>query len=303
MTLKIAEGANIGTPYTDPDPIEPKTIEPETTNLGDVMKGDRWAGDAVNWFYKNFISQFTDSPGKDLYSTLLEPIAGDFNRIKANGDAWNDVSGMLQTLAQNVSTNAKDLTTKDWTGPAANAFFDKIDFQWTPVLEIGRGGCLLLQKAFEKLSDVSVKIATKCANLLESVLEKILKLAAKCIPGSGWIVSLFDWAASGFKDFPYVSDVQEIGHIISTILNLFDSIQRLVDAAKNLMDSYQKVLDAVKEIPNVDTTAGAVKVAEDLKGGVDEAKENKKEFDDAQKDYNTKLDEMTKIGNDADKAG
>lgn len=294
--VSIAAGSNIGTAYTDKQPITPKVITPAKTNLGDVMQGNRWASDAVNWFYKEVIGQFFDTGGKDLYDLLIEPISGDFNRIKANGDAWKDVGDLFWKMGGNISENAADLTKSDWTGSAATAFFQQMNVVWTSAFLTIQGVCGLLQKGFNAIGDVSIKIATKCANLLNTVLNEIAKLAVKAIPVVGWLGSLVEFVASDFKDFPYVSDINAIITLIKDAIALQQLIKTLVDTGQKVYQGLSQALDAIKQLPTVDTTAQAIDIVEGFKQGVDQTKKNATEFNKTQGDIQKQIDSMNSIG-------
>jgi hypothetical protein len=124
-------------------------------------KAGPWA-DAINWIVRNF-SEHLGLGDKDLRQLVIEPLSGDYNRIRANGDAWGDVGGMLNTILANLSMNAKDLVISDWTGEAAQAFLEHIDAIWAGGLYVAGNGAEFLKKGFDKLADIVLKIATKCA--------------------------------------------------------------------------------------------------------------------------------------------
>jgi len=294
--VKISAGTNVGTPYVNKDAITPQQIVPATTNLGDVMKGDRWASDAVNWFYKEVVGQFLDTGGKDLYDLLITPISGDFNRIKANGDTWHDVGDMFWKIAGNISGNAADLAKSDWTGAAADAFFSQMNVVWTGAFLGIQGVCNLLQKVFNAIGDVSIKIATKCANMLNDVLARITKLAWRSVPVVGWLGSLVDWASSDFKNFPYVSDIEDIITIIKDVIHLQQAIQTLVDTGQKVYQGLQQAVDAIKQIPTIDTTHQAIDVVTGFSQGVVDTRKNADQLNKTEQDLQGQIDNMAKLG-------
>jgi hypothetical protein len=250
----------------------------------------------VNWFFKEVVGRFIDTGGKDLYDLLITPISGDFNRIKANGDAWHDVGDMFWKIAGNISGNAADLTKSDWTGAAADAFFSQMNVVWTGAFLGIQGVCNLLQKVFNAIGDVSIKIATKCANMLNDVLARIARLASKCVPIVGWLGSLVDWASSGFKDFPYVSDIEDIITIINDVIHLQQTIQTLVDTGQKVYQGLQQAVDAIKQIPTIDTTHQAIDVITGFRQGVADTRKNADQLNKTEKDLQGQIDNMTKLG-------
>ncbi len=91
----------------------------------------------------------------------IEPLTGNFNRIKANGAAWSDVGGMLNTILTNLGDNAKKLVMSDWTGEAAQAFLEHVDVVWA-------GG---------------LYVASKCAEIFDRLIKKIVDVGKRLIPG------------------------------------------------------------------------------------------------------------------------
>jgi hypothetical protein len=290
--------------FTDAESVMEKPPEVETKKLSDVMEGEHWGTDAINWFYENFIS----TNGKGLYDELILPLTGDFNRINANGAAWKHAGEMFWSTSANLSKNTTMLTDDHWSaGKAANAFHNHVELAWTPVLLIARESCNWMGKGFEAIAKESIKAADKCAELLNRILMKITTLAIKRLNLYGFASSAANvgvkWLMHGFKlegkDFPFWGDVIEIKNIIEAVYNLHETIKQLVEAVKKYFNGFKQVMNAASQIPDIDSTHKAVDVADGFRSGAKEMKEAQEEYDTSKKEYDKQLGDMDKLVNNA----
>lgn len=81
-------------------------------SVTEIMEGHtRWEADAINWVVHNFSEQL-GLGGQDLRQLVIEPLAGDFNRIRANGAAWADVgTTMLATIPHLIIEVGREIPT------------------------------------------------------------------------------------------------------------------------------------------------------------------------------------------------
>lgn len=263
-------------PYSNTEEVVGGKIEVDKTPLIEKLKGNHWETAAVDWAWRNFFSE----KGTGLYSTLVYPIAGDFNRIAANGKAWKYTSESLTKICTNISDNKKKLRSTGWTkGAGAQAFDDHVTLIWTPALLVAAKSADYLAKGFDKLSEVSIKVAEKVIDLLDKIVDKIAKLAVKVVPGAGQIVGLIDWIASGFENFPYWSDIKDIGKMIDTVFTLHKKVSALVDAAKGYIAGANQIVDAIKLIPDIDSPGDVAKIADNVHKGAKEMAKKKESID------------------------
>lgn len=289
--------------FTDAKSVMEQPPEVEKKKLSDVMEGEHWGTDAINWFYENFISQ----NGKGLYDELIVPLTGDFNRINANGAAWKHAGEMFWNTGANLSENATKLVDDHWSdGKAAKAFHNHVEFAWTPVLLIARESCNWMGKGFEAIAKESIKAADKCAELLNRILTKITTLAIKRLNAYGFASSLANvgvkWLMHGFKlegkDFPFWGDVIEIKDIIQAVLNLHETIKQMVEAIKKYFDGFKQVMNAAKAIPDIDSTHKAIDVADGFRSGNKAMKDAQEEYKKSEKEYDKQLGDLDKKVND-----
>jgi hypothetical protein len=157
-----------------------------------------------------------------------------------------------------------------------------------------------MKKGFDKLAEVSIRIATKCANLLNQILERIGKLFIKWFPVADIALGAWEWVKNGFKfkdlPFPAWNDVMAIKDMIDTVLNLHKAIREMVEQAKNYFEGFKQVIDAVSKIPDVDSTHKAIDVVEGFKTGSDQMKEAEKKYKEADKERQTQIDALNRTG-------
>jgi hypothetical protein len=265
-------------PYSNAVDVPAGNITVDKTPLIDKVKGNHWETAVIDWAWRNFFSD----KGQGLYSTLVYPISGDFNRIAANGKAWKYTAESLDKIQRNLDENKGKLRKTGWQdGPAAQAFDDTISMIWTPALLIASKSCDYLAKGFDKLAELSVKVAEKVVDLLDKVVDRIVSLAKKLVPGLGQVVSVFEWIASGFEKFPYWDDVKNIGKMIDEVFTLHKKITSLVSAAKGYLAGANQIVDAIKLIPEIDSVGDAAQIGKNVHKGAEEMKKKKESFDKA----------------------
>lgn len=263
-------------PYSDTVPIEGFTATVGTTPLAEKLKKDRFVLDEIDWFWRNFMSD----DGKGLYGNLVEPITGDFNRIAENGEAWRHVSTQFQSLSKNLTDNTATLLTEHWTrGEASGAFHNYIEINWVGALFIAEQLSEYMGKGFDKISEWSIKLAEKAVELLSRVLQRILELSQKFVPVLGQAAGVFEWVMSGFKDFPYWSDVEDIIGIVQQIYSIHSKIEELAGTITGYLSACQSMLDAVSTIPEINSTQDVVQITKTMQGGQQEIQEKQEEFD------------------------
>ncbi|WP_147397439.1 hypothetical protein [Amycolatopsis panacis] len=263
-------------PYSNTQEIVGGKIEVDNTPLVEKLKGNHWETAAIDWAWRNFFSD----KGEGLYAALVNPVAGDFNRIAANAKAWKYTAESFDKIRTNITDNKDKLLSSGWaSGAGAKAFDEQISLIWSPALSIASKSADYLAKGFDKLSEASVKAAEKVVDLLDKIVSLIAKLFTKFCPGVGQIAGLIDWIASGFHDFPYWSDIQNIGRLIDAIFTLHKKISALVNAAKGYVAGANQIVDAIKAIPEAGSFGDATKIAFETKKGVTQMQSKKKDMD------------------------
>jgi hypothetical protein len=283
-----------GSPFSNPTAVTPAEISADgpsiTESMDSKMRGSVEA-DAINWVVRNF-SEALGLGGKDLRQIVIEPLAGDYNRVRANGQAWTDVGTMLNTILTNMGQNARILVTSDWTGEAASAFLEHVDVLWAGGLYVAGKCADWIGKGFDKLADVVLKIATKCAQIFDRLIGKVIDVGKRFVPVVGQIAMLVEWIASGFEDFPFWDDIHAVASMIQEIVTLQETVSSLMADAQAYVAGFEQAVAAVKSIPQIDSVEGAATTAGQFREGAEQMKQARASFDQNAGKFQQQLDNM-----------
>lgn len=247
----------------------------EKTPISDYLENGFPLTDAIDWFWRNFVSD--DNLG--LRDALIRPLVGDYDRIRENGNAWRHISEQFQFLSQNLTDNTATLHREYWTkGAGADAFRSQIETYWVGGLWMAEEVSNLIAEGFDKTAEWCIALAERASKLLDTIIKRIMKLSAKAVPGSGWVVGAVEWAASGFEEFPYWSDVQDILAMVTEVRNLHAAIQNVVDAISGYMGVTGQILSAVQRIPDINSTQDVIAIGTSIHEGTKQMKESKADY-------------------------
>ncbi|KAA9155175.1 hypothetical protein FPZ12_030510 [Amycolatopsis acidicola] len=277
------------TTYADKTELKLEPPEVGTDSLADQL--DNLAPDvqAINWVYEQV-------RGKDMFTELIEPLTGDFNRIRANGEAWNTVATAIENISDNLTHNADDLRTH-WThGRAADAFeIVYIKGDWFAGCYATAEACRFVKKGFDVLADQSIRVAQAAVKLLQSLIHKLENLATKLIPGGGWAKAGADAVIDVFQGkVPIVSEIEEVVKLVQAILDLQDTITKIVDSAKAFFEGCKEIGEAIKQIPSIQSGNDAVAVGRQFHQGTQDVNQAKQDFKDGTKQLQGDLDTISK---------
>lgn len=262
--------------YANATPIEIPRPEVDTDSITDKIDNMDFATEAINWVWEQTIGN-----GKDLFETLLEPITGDFNRIKANGKAWESTGDSLVRLGTNVEANARKLK-GHWAGEASEQFYNGILMQWLPATLAAEQVCKLMGKGFEKLGDACIAAGMKIVEvLLPKILRLIGQIARRATPVVGWLGAIWDGITKG--KLPIVSEIEMIKDTVEQVLALHEKIRAVVQVAKDYVDGARAIIDLITTIPKLDGNSS-----------VYTAREMGKQFDKGVKAYETYAGQVKK---------
>lgn len=273
------------TTYADKTELKLDPPEVGTDSLKDQLKNLSPDVQALNWVYEQI-------RGKDMFTELIEPLTGDFNRMRANGEAWNTVATAIENVSDNLTHNADDLRTH-WThGRAADAFeITYIKGAWFAGCYATAEACRFVKRGFDMLADQSIRVAQAAVNMLQSLIHKLENLATKLIPGGGWAKAGVDAVVDIFQGkVPIVSEVEDAIKLVEAILDLQDTIQKIIDSAKAFFEGLKEIGDAIKQIPTIQSGNDAVAVARQFHQGTEDVNQAKKDFQDGTKQLQGDLD-------------
>lgn len=287
-------------PYSDTTPIESFRPTVAKTPLADKLDKHNFGMDELDWFWRNFISE----DGQGLYSALVKPITGDFNRIAENGEAWQHCATQIQSLSRNLTDNTASLLSNHWTtGEASESYHQLVEITWVGALWISEELCTFIGKGFEKVSEWSVKLAQKAIDIVQTIVEAILKLAKKTVPVVGQIAGAVEWIVSGFEDFPYLSDVARIKELIEQVYNIHDKIEQIANTVRSYLNSCQGMMDAARAIPEINSSQDMIEITKTLGSGKQNMEEQKESYEKQKKQLNNQMGELDRTLNPKDYQG
>ncbi|OLF12785.1 hypothetical protein BLA60_05815 [Actinophytocola xinjiangensis] len=227
---------------------------PESSFADDVDAGA--VLDVVNWIW----SEFNVDGGKSFVDSILEPLAGNPNSIKANGEAWVSVGGNFGLMASNLLDNALTLARDDWGGDAADSFQDFLSSYWEKgAVWAGEKLGEFISKGFEKIAEVSIAIAQLAVDAINKLLKVAAKIAAKFIPYVGWAWTAIEYAAKAVSLIPGVGfdidalhdNIMEVIDLAQKIFGLYESLEQVVATMQDYFNTAQDLVDTIKSIPEV----------------------------------------------------
>lgn len=258
----------------DISPIDrPDTNYSDDLDTGAVLS-------VLDWIW----SEFGVDGGKGFTDSMISPLAGNYNSISANGEAWKSVGKNFGLLASNLGDNATTLATNHWEGEAAQAFEQFLDVFWHKgAVWAGEQLGAFVAKGFDKIAEVSKEIAQLAINAIKVIINAARKIATKAIPLLGWAWTAVQSAAKyigmifGIDIDDLYDDIMAIVDMAHVVIELFASMESIVETMQNYFDTLQELIATVQEIPEVGSLKDAYITKESInehRGKLDEQKTN-----------------------------
>jgi uncharacterized protein YukE len=201
----------------------------------------------VDWIFK----QVT---GKSLVQTIIEPIAGDWSRIAANGQAWRSASQGIVTIAENLSGNVGELQ-RHWSGAASSSFANHITNVWNGALRAQAELTETIGKGLDTVAQEARKLIDQLMKELEKLVNKLIEaIAVIWVPFAGWARA--------------VQMVWDAFQLYMAIMQIIQAIQGIIQAAQALFDAVGRIRSAIEAIPDVRSAGDALSVVNSLNSGV-----------------------------------
>ncbi|MEV4601477.1 hypothetical protein AB0K15_29265 [Amycolatopsis sp. NPDC049253] len=230
---------------------------PEDTSGEDIQDLVKEAGVevmAVEWIFQ----QLT---GQTLTQMFIEPITGDFSKISADAEAWRNIAEAMKAFSTVMVGNEKILG-ESWSGPASLAHKAYVDLGWRAGLAAEAGIAELIAKGFELLSDTSQKLAAKALDLLKSLIDRLLVMAAEaCVPIAGWIADA-------------ITGLSEILPLINALISIIDMIKDIVQKVGDLWNSVKDIGSQLAKIKDVGSISDVIDIGKGIAGDVGDIKDN-----------------------------
>lgn len=225
--------------------------------------------DVLNFIWTEF---GIDPKGRDFVESIIGPLAGKPDSIKANGAAWRSVGANLGLVAANLGDNATNLATDYWKGDAADAFEHFLDRYWKRgAVWAGEQLGEFLAKGFDKLAEIAIAIADAAIGLIQIIFRIAERSALRSVPllGQAWTVveQLLDWFGVDVEGV--ISDVAKIRSAFEAIDKLYTTLGQMEETVRAYLATLQELVDTIEQIPDVDSLTEAAETATAIKDGKD----------------------------------
>lgn len=212
--------------------------------------------------------------GQGFTDSLVSPLAGNYNSISANGEAWTSVGKNLGLLAASLLGNGTTLATHHWQGDAATAFTQFLDVFWQKgAVWAGEKLGTFVAAGFEKIAEVSKQIAQLAIDAINAIIRAAARIATKAIPFVGWAWGVIESAAKwigklfGVEINDLIDDIQAIVAMVPRVFELFDAMKSMVETMQNYFNTIEELVTTIKQIPEIGTLSDAVATGESISQG------------------------------------
>lgn len=168
-------------------------------------------------------------PEGSLADLIVKPLCGDWDRIRANGEACRTLGRGLNGLARNLVVLPLDLTPY-WSGHTMVRFAAHhvpYAIAVEAVSEVVSRG----QVVFDRISEVSQRVGEAAIRLLTRLGQLLVRVARKVArrlaPYVGWVATVKDVLSDGLG--PILDIVADLRETVALVHALFALISRVTD--------------------------------------------------------------------------
>ncbi len=235
--------------YTDTNPVAGLLRTP-TANSGGIESLVANASpqvQVVDWIFQMVT-------GKSLVQTIIEPIAGDWSRIAANGEAWRSASQAMIAISDNLSGNIDELQS-NWSGAASESFGNHITSVWDQALRAQAELSELIGQGLDTVAEEGRKLVDELMKELEKLVNKLIEaIAVIWVPFAGWARA--------------VQMVWDAFQLFQAIMQIIQAVKGIIEAAQALFDAVGQIKSAIESIPDVRSAEDALAVINRLNAGM-----------------------------------
>lgn len=209
--------------------------------------------------------------GQDLVGLLLDPLLGEYGRLRYLHDAYTELADGAYTVAATMRKGSWALA-DEWTGQAATNF-DSYMFRWS----MGIGGlgdaATVIAKAYRDgyyAVVALVQVALRAINkLMTDELEQLAKQGAELFGGDAAIEAVGlgpeDPVADGIAAIWTAYRLYQIYRIVSAIITVINSIEetfrlisKAIDDIRTAVDDVVKFFESPVTLPSVSSLVNDV---------------------------------------------
>ncbi len=202
---------------------------PGRQSTTELMEAAGWKLQGVNWIYEKVT-------GENLIESLISPLVGDFEKIDANANAWDQVAKALDAVRHNVGDGVGQLN-PHWNGDAAQAFERRMDTMWVIAIEADSQVARIIGNKFQSMAN-ACRSATKVALfLLDKLCTMLLEAAMTAV------IPVVGWGRAVWMVYDAIQIVDAIRKIIQSIMTLIEGVQGMVDGIVAMGTALMKLKD------------------------------------------------------------
>jgi uncharacterized protein YukE len=235
--------------YTDTNPVS-SLLRTPTANSGGIESMVASAGpqvQVVDWIFKMVT-------GKSLVQTIIEPIAGDWSRIAANGEAWRSAAQGMIAISDNLSGNIGELQ-GNWSGAASDSFANHITSVWDQALRAQSELAELIGQGLDTVAEEGRKLVDQLMKELEKLVNKLIEaIAVIWVPFAGWARA--------------VQMVWDAFQLFMAIMDIIQAVKGIIEAAQALFEAVGNIRSAIESIPDVRSASDALDVMNRINAGM-----------------------------------
>ncbi|MQA08988.1 MAG: hypothetical protein GEU98_10665 [Pseudonocardiaceae bacterium] len=191
--------------------------------------------------------------GKNFVDSMVTPLAGNSNSIRANGEAWRNVGHNVGLVGQNMTKNVGVLVDQFWQGEAGDAFRQFLDKYFTKTV-VWAGDTIgeFIATGFDEFANVVDKAAKEAVDGIDKICSIVDKQALKAVPYIGWIVGVIieagDAAIDIINSIPLMPDIPvDLGSLRDAILDIFE----IANGIKELYGDIEEAINTMREYVNI----------------------------------------------------
>ncbi|GLZ33224.1 hypothetical protein Lesp02_54120 [Lentzea sp. NBRC 105346] len=214
----------------------PAEDRPGRQTTKELIEAAGWKIQGVNWIYEKVT-------GENLVESLINPLVGDFEKIDANANAWDQTAKALDSVRHNVGKGVEQLS-PHWDGDAAQAFEARLSTLWVVAIEADSQVARIIGNKFQSMATTCRKATKIALFLLDKLVTKLVEAAM-----TAWI-PVVGWGRAVWMVYDAIQIVDAIRKIIQAIQTLIEGIQGMVDGIVAMGTALMKLKD-VKDVNDV----------------------------------------------------
>ncbi|MGL5824366.1 MAG: hypothetical protein ACRCYU_05945 [Nocardioides sp.] len=193
-------------------------------------------------------------PGGSLTDIVVKPLCGDWDRIRANGEACRTLGRGMDGLTANLVALPIELESR-WSGAAATGFavhHAEYAVAVAAVARVVEQGRLVFDGIGElsrRVGEAAIGLLTRLGLLLARVARKV---ASRLAPYVGWLATVKDVLVDGVGPIvDIVADIREAVDLVHALLDLVQRIRGWLIAARADLSVFTTLPTMLAGLPSV----------------------------------------------------